>query len=72
MAYSRFRAGAALRTAALALTIVAAAWMIVQTHWYVTISLVLATALAQIAALVRFATQSSREVARFSRRHLLR
>src|SRR5258708_34296420 len=65
MAYSRFRAGAALRTAALALTIVAAAWMIVQTHWYVTISLVLATALAQIVALVRLATQSSREVARF-------
>src|SRR5258708_8124641 len=65
MAYSRFRAGAALRTAALALTIVAAAWMIAQTHWYVTISLVLATALAQIVALARSATQSSREVARF-------
>jgi two-component system nitrogen regulation sensor histidine kinase NtrY len=65
MAYSRFHTGVALRTAALALTIVGAAWMLAQTRWYVTISLVLATALAQIVALVRLATQSSREVARF-------
>ena len=65
MAYSHFRTGIALRTAALALTIVAVACMIAQTRWYVTITLVLAAALAQIVALVRFATQSSREVARF-------
>jgi nitrogen fixation/metabolism regulation signal transduction histidine kinase len=65
MAYSRFRAAAAVRIVALALTIGGAAWMIAQTRWYVTISLVLATALAQIVALVRLATQSSREVARF-------
>jgi two-component system nitrogen regulation sensor histidine kinase NtrY len=65
MAYSRFHTGMALRAAALALTIVGAAWMIAQTRWYVTISLVLAAALAQIVALVRLATQSSREVARF-------
>src|ERR1700676_1047040 len=65
MAYSHFRTGIALRTAALALTIVAVACMIAQTQWYVTITLVLAAALAQIVALVRFATQSSREVARF-------
>jgi two-component system, NtrC family, nitrogen regulation sensor histidine kinase NtrY len=65
MAYSRFRTGIALRTAALALTIVAVACMIAQTRWYVTITLVLAAALAQLVAFVRFATQSSREVARF-------
>jgi two-component system nitrogen regulation sensor histidine kinase NtrY len=65
MAYSRSRAGVVLRTGALVLTIVSAAWMIAQTRWYVTISLVLAIALAQIVALVRLATQSSREVARF-------
>jgi two-component system nitrogen regulation sensor histidine kinase NtrY len=65
MGYSRFRTGVALRAVALALTIVAVACMIVQTRWYVTITLVLAIALAQIVALVRFATQSSREVARF-------
>jgi nitrogen fixation/metabolism regulation signal transduction histidine kinase len=65
MGYSRFRTGVALRAVALALTIVAVACMIAQTRWYVTITLVLAIALAQIVALVRFATQSSREVARF-------
>jgi len=65
MAYSRFQVGIALRTVALALTIVAAACLIVQTRWYVTITLCLATVLAQIAGLIRFATQSSREVARF-------
>src|SRR5258707_4790072 len=65
MAYSRFRTGVALRAVALALTIVAVACMIAQTRWYVTITLVLAVALAQIVALVRLATQSSREVARF-------
>ena len=65
MAYSRFQTGIALRTLALALTLMAAACLIAQTRWYVTIALCLATVLAQIAGLVRFATQSSREVARF-------
>jgi two-component system nitrogen regulation sensor histidine kinase NtrY len=65
MAYSRFRTGLALRSMALALTIGGAAWMIVQTRWYVTIVLTLTAALAQIFALIRLATQSSREVARF-------
>jgi len=65
MAYSRFRTGLTLRIAALALTIAGAAEMIAQTQWYATISLVLAIALAEIIALVRMATQSSREVARF-------
>jgi len=65
MGYSRFQVGVALRTVALALTIVATACLIAQTRWYVTIALCLATAFAQIAGLVHFATQSSREVARF-------
>jgi two-component system nitrogen regulation sensor histidine kinase NtrY len=65
MGYSRFQVGIALRTGALALTIVAAACLIAQTRWYVTITLCLGTALAQLAGIVRFATQSSREVARF-------
>ena len=42
MAYSRFQLGVALRTVALALTIVAAACLIAQTRWYVTIALCLA------------------------------
>ena len=65
MGYSRFQLGIALRTAALALTIVAATCLIAQTRWYVTIALCVAMVVAQIAGLVRFATQSSREVARF-------
>jgi two-component system nitrogen regulation sensor histidine kinase NtrY len=65
MAYSRFRTGLALRIGALTLTIGGAAWMIARTHWYVTISLVLAAALAEVVAIVRLATQSGREVARF-------
>src|ERR1700722_1144136 len=65
MGYSRFQLGIALRTAALALTIVAATCLMAQTRWYVTIALCVAMVVAQIAGLVRFATQSSREVARF-------
>jgi two-component system, NtrC family, nitrogen regulation sensor histidine kinase NtrY len=65
MGYSRFRTGIVVRAVALALMSVAVAWTITQTRWYVTMTLCVAAALGQIAALVRFATQSSREVARF-------
>lgn len=65
MASSPFRIGVALRAAALSLTIGAAAWMIANTQWYVTIALFIAGALAEAIALVRFSTQSSREIARF-------
>jgi two-component system, NtrC family, nitrogen regulation sensor histidine kinase NtrY len=65
MASSRFRTGVALRTAALFLTVAATAWMIANTEWYVTISLFIAATLGEAVALVRFSTQSSREVARF-------
>ena len=64
LGFGSFYAGVALRIAALFLTIAAAAWMIANTQWYVTIALCLAAALAEGALLVRFATQSSREVAR--------
>ena len=62
---SPFRTGVAVRTAALFLTVGAVAWMIANTQWYVTISLFVAAALYEAVALVRFSTQSSREVARF-------
>lgn len=62
---SRFYTGVALRAAALFLTVAGAAWMIAHTQWYVTISLTTALALAETGFLVRFSTQSSREVARF-------
>jgi len=65
MASSPFRAGVAVRTAALFLTVGAVAWMIANTQWYVTISLFVAAAVYEAIALVRFSTQSSREIARF-------
>ncbi|MFZ0550277.1 MAG: hypothetical protein WAM21_05675, partial [Steroidobacteraceae bacterium] len=65
MAFSPFRTGVAVRTAALFLTAGAAAWMIANTEWYVTITLFIAAAIYEAIALVRFSTQSSREIARF-------
>ncbi|HEX5461111.1 MAG TPA: ATP-binding protein [Steroidobacteraceae bacterium] len=65
MASSPFRTGVAVRAAALFLTIGVAAWMITNTQWYVTITLLLAAACGEIVTLMRFATQSSREIARF-------
>jgi two-component system nitrogen regulation sensor histidine kinase NtrY len=65
MGFSRFRAGIAVRTAALFLTMVAVADMVARTQWYVPITLCVAAALIQVALLMRFASQSSREVARF-------
>jgi len=63
-AFSRFRAGVALRIAAMFVTIVAAAWLIASTQWYVVIALLVAGALAQAVLLAQFATRSSREMAR--------
>ena len=65
MGFSRFRAGIALRTAMLFLTVVAVAQMLARTQWYITIALAVALALVQVALLIRFAAQSGREVARF-------
>jgi two-component system, NtrC family, nitrogen regulation sensor histidine kinase NtrY len=65
LGFGRFAAGVVLRIAALFLTISAAAWMIANTQWYVTIALCTAAVLAETVLLVRFAAQSGREVARF-------
>jgi nitrogen fixation/metabolism regulation signal transduction histidine kinase len=65
MVSSPFRTGVLARAAALCLTIGAVAWMIANTQWYVTISIFIAMGLYQTVALVRFASQSSREIARF-------
>lgn len=65
MGFSHFRTGVALRTAALFLTIVLVAGMMTHTQWYLTTTLCAAAALVQVAFLMRFAAQSSREVARF-------
>ena len=47
MGFSRFRAGIALRTAALFLTLLAVAEMIARTQWYMTIALCVAAALCR-------------------------
>lgn len=65
MVYSRYRVGIALRTAALLLTVAAVAWMLANSEWYMTIALGLALAAAEATSLVRFATRSNRELARF-------
>ncbi|MHB8814768.1 MAG: sensor histidine kinase [Steroidobacteraceae bacterium] len=65
MAYSRYRIGMIVRMAALVLTIAAVAWMIANTQWYVTMALGAGLTIAETTFLVRFATQSSRELARF-------
>jgi two-component system nitrogen regulation sensor histidine kinase NtrY len=65
MAFSRFYAGIALRTALLFLTLMAIAAMSVRTQWYLTIALGMALALVEVGLLIRFAAQSGREVARF-------
>lgn len=65
MASSRFHTGVAARTTALFLTVAAVAWMITNTQWYVTISLFMAAAIGEAVALIRFSTQSTREIARF-------
>jgi two-component system nitrogen regulation sensor histidine kinase NtrY len=65
MGFSRFRTGIVLRTVALFVTLAAVAEMLARTAWYVTITLGGAAALIQVVLLIRFATQSSREVARF-------
>ena len=65
MDFSRFRAGIVLRTSALCCTIVAVAAIVVRTDWYVVMALGVIAAGVQVALLIRFATESSREVARF-------
>ena len=65
MTYSRFETGIVLRVAGLAATVVVFAWALTNTRWYVAISLVVLAAAAQVLLLIRYATRSSREIARF-------
>lgn len=65
MGFSRFRQGIALRSAGLFLTLTLAACLMLETRWYLTMSLCAAAACLQLVLLMRFTTQASREVARF-------
>jgi len=65
MGYSHYRAGVATRVGALAVTLFILAWVLAETHWYVTAALLGAAAVVEIWLLVRFAEASNRELARF-------
>jgi nitrogen fixation/metabolism regulation signal transduction histidine kinase len=65
MGYSSLRTGILWRASALFATLVLAAWLTAQTHWYISILLCAAAALAQMVFLMQFATRSGREIARF-------
>ena len=65
MAFSGLQTGILVRSAALAVTLAVLGWMVSTTAWYVTIALVLAAAAVQVFALVRHASRSGREIARF-------
>jgi two-component system, NtrC family, nitrogen regulation sensor histidine kinase NtrY len=65
MAFSRFETEIGARTALLALTLLAFAWIILATSWIVTGALVLAAAIAEAFFLAQHAARASRETARF-------
>jgi len=60
-----FRAGVVLRAGWLFGTVVAAAWLAMRTDWLVAAALCVLLALAQLYALIHYASRSGREVARF-------
>ncbi|GAA0544136.1 nitrogen fixation/metabolism regulation signal transduction histidine kinase [Rhizomicrobium palustre] len=65
MASSRFETHIALRVGALATTMALLAWAAANTHWYVAMALIAATIVFQIVEIVKFATHSGQEIARF-------
>ena len=65
MGYSPYRIGIATRVGALAVTLFILAWVLAETHWYVTAGLLVAATAFEIWLLVRFAEGANREVARF-------
>lgn len=65
MVSSRFQVEITARTALLALTLFAFAWIILDTDWITTGALVLAIAGAQLVFLIQYAARASRETARF-------
>jgi nitrogen fixation/metabolism regulation signal transduction histidine kinase len=65
MVSNSFRLGVVSRVALLLATLTALAWMIATTDWYVTMLLCAAAVAAEVAILVRFASRTGQEVARF-------
>ena len=65
MAFSGLQQGIVLRVAGLLGTLSLLAWMVVHTSWYVTMTLCVAAALAQMVLLTRYTSRASREISRF-------
>jgi signal transduction histidine kinase len=65
MVSNSFRLGIVLRVALLLATLMALAWMSANTDWYVTMLLCAAAAAAEVVVLMRFASRTGQEVARF-------
>ncbi len=65
MASSRFETGILLRAGALIGVMAVLAWTVTETRWYATMLLLAAAVVFQTVQLLRFATHSSREIARF-------
>jgi nitrogen fixation/metabolism regulation signal transduction histidine kinase len=65
MAFNGLQTGILARSVALAATLAVLGWMVSTTAWYITIALMLAVATVQVFALVRHASRSGREIARF-------
>ncbi len=65
MVSNRFYTGIFVRVAALVSTMAILAWIIFNKQWYVNIGLFVVAALVQAWLLLRYSSQSSREVARF-------
>ncbi len=65
MVSNAFRLGVVLRAGMLLATLMALAWMVANTNWYFSMLLCALAAAAQVAVLVRYASRTGQEVARF-------
>ena len=65
MVSDRLYSGIVLRTVVLLVLVIATAWTIEHTQWYIVIGLAVAAVIAQTAHLMRFVSRSSHEMARF-------
>jgi nitrogen fixation/metabolism regulation signal transduction histidine kinase len=65
MVSNSFRVGVLLRVGMLFVALIALAWMVVNTTWYVSIALCMAAVTVSVTLLIRFASRTGREVARF-------
>lgn len=65
MAFSGLRQGILVRVMGLLATLILLTWMVARTDWYVTMTLCLAAAAAQVMLLTHYATRATREISRF-------